>query len=279
MKRRSCRRRWKLCATASPISPPKGLLCASSQFLPAAGCRRHCADLATPVAGIARGTGQIFSPPRRAGPPGSRHVDCAASANWISTRRRSPPAVPDRCRGRDRADAAEDMVRQAQKMEAIGHLTGGVAHDFNNLLQIISANLDLAVAIGEAQSHPNWARRLQNAMGAVSRGSRLTGQLLAFARRQALDAALGRSGPRHPRHDRLLRRTLGEQIEVEAVIAGGLVEHAGRSHPGRKRHPQSRHQCARRHAGRRQADPGSRQRLSRRRLCRASMAKSRPASM
>ena len=67
----------------------------------------------------------------------------------------------------------------------------------------------------------------------------------------------------------LLRRTLGEQVEVEAVIAGGLWNTSGRSQPDRKRDPQSRHQCARRHAGWRQAHPGSGQRLSRRRLCRA----------
>ena len=163
---------------------------------------------------------------------------------------------------------AENMVRQSQKMEAIGHLTGGVAHDFNNLLQIISANLDLAVASGEARGNPKLGQRLQNAMGAVSRGSRLTGQLLAFARRQALDPRSVDLGRVIRDMTDLLRRTLGEQIEVEAVIARRLVEHPGRSHPGGKRHPQPRHQRPRRHARRRQADPGSRQRLSRRRLCR-----------
>ncbi|HEV2681430.1 MAG TPA: CHASE3 domain-containing protein, partial [Rhodanobacter sp.] len=80
---------------------------------------------------------------------------------------------------------AEATVRQAQKMEAVGHLTGGVAHDFNNLLQIISANLDLASA--DAKHDPKTAERLQNAISAVERGSRLTAQLLAFARRQALE--------------------------------------------------------------------------------------------
>ncbi|HEX4179132.1 MAG TPA: CHASE3 domain-containing protein, partial [Rhizomicrobium sp.] len=82
---------------------------------------------------------------------------------------------------------AEAMVRQSQKMEAIGHLTGGVAHDFNNLLQVISANLDLAVAGDTVKSDRRLKERLDNAVGAVARGSRLTGQLLAFARRQALE--------------------------------------------------------------------------------------------
>ncbi|MES2255670.1 MAG: response regulator [Pseudomonadota bacterium] len=117
---------------------------------------------------------------------------------------------------------AEGMVRQSQKMEAIGHLTGGVAHDFNNLLQIISANLDLAVASGEAKGNAVLGQRLQNAIGAVSRGSRLTGQLLAFARRQALQPRSVDLGRVIRDMTDMLRRTLGEQIEVEAVIAGGL---------------------------------------------------------
>ncbi len=117
---------------------------------------------------------------------------------------------------------AEGMVRQSQKMEAIGHLTGGVAHDFNNLLQIISANLDLAVASGEVRGNAVLGQRLQNAIGAVSRGSRLTGQLLAFARRQALEPRSVDLGRVIRDMTDMLRRTLGEQIEVEAVLAGGL---------------------------------------------------------
>lgn len=117
---------------------------------------------------------------------------------------------------------AEAMVRQAQKMEAIGHLTGGVAHDFNNLLQIVSANLDLAMSDGHVPRGSKLAQRLENAAGAVERGSRLTGQLLAFARRQALDPKTLDLGRTIRDMGDLLRRTLGEQIQVETVIAGGL---------------------------------------------------------
>jgi signal transduction histidine kinase/CheY-like chemotaxis protein len=117
---------------------------------------------------------------------------------------------------------AEAMVRQAQKMEAIGHLTGGVAHDFNNLLQIIGANLDLAAAAGRAASGPSLDERLQNAISAVARGSRLTGQLLAFARRQTLAPRSVDLGRLIRDISEMLRRTLGEHIEVETVVAGGL---------------------------------------------------------
>ncbi len=117
---------------------------------------------------------------------------------------------------------AESMVRQSQKMEAIGHLTGGVAHDFNNLLQIISANLDLVAASSTVLADPRLRERLQNAIGAVSRGSRLTGQLLAFARRQALAPRSVDLGRVIRDMSDMLRRTLGDNILVETVIAGGL---------------------------------------------------------
>jgi signal transduction histidine kinase/DNA-binding response OmpR family regulator len=117
---------------------------------------------------------------------------------------------------------AEGMVRQTQKMEAIGHLTGGVAHDFNNLLQIISANLDLAATGETARVDLRLAARLQNAIEAVTRGSRLTGQLLAFARRQALEPRSVDLGRVIRDMSDMLRRTLGENIQVETVIAGGL---------------------------------------------------------
>jgi signal transduction histidine kinase/DNA-binding response OmpR family regulator len=115
---------------------------------------------------------------------------------------------------------AESVARQAQKMEAIGHLTGGVAHDFNNLLQIVSANLDLAA--GTVQADPRLSGRLQNAIEAVTRGSRLTSQLLAFARRQALEPRSVDLGRVIRNMSDMLRRTLGENIQVETVIAGGL---------------------------------------------------------
>ncbi|MES2474106.1 MAG: response regulator, partial [Pseudomonadota bacterium] len=117
---------------------------------------------------------------------------------------------------------AESMVRQSQKMEAVGHLTGGVAHDFNNLLQIISANLDLAVAGSTAIGDARLRERLQNAIGAVAKGSRLTGQLLAFARRQALEPKSVDMGRVIRDMSDMLRRTLGENMQVETVIAGGL---------------------------------------------------------
>jgi signal transduction histidine kinase/CheY-like chemotaxis protein len=115
---------------------------------------------------------------------------------------------------------AEQSLRNAQKMESIGQLTGGMAHDFNNLLQIISANLDLLVKNeGDASKR---ATRLQSAVAAVERGARLTGQLLAFARRQALDPRSTNLGRAVQEMTDLLRRTLGERIEVEAMVAGGL---------------------------------------------------------
>jgi len=85
----------------------------------------------------------------------------------------------------DERQKAEAQLRQAQKMEAIGQLTGGIAHDFNNLLTAILGNLDLAMQ--KDVSEP-VGRLLNRAMQAADRGSRLTSQLLAFGRRQALAA-------------------------------------------------------------------------------------------
>ncbi len=110
--------------------------------------------------------------------------------------------------------------RQTQKMEAIGQLTGGIAHDFNNLLQIISANLDLSKGLNGADER--LAVRLNNAIAAVERGSRLTGQLLAFARRQPLEPRVVNLGRLVQDMTDMLRRTIGEQIEIESVAAGGL---------------------------------------------------------
>jgi signal transduction histidine kinase/DNA-binding NarL/FixJ family response regulator len=115
---------------------------------------------------------------------------------------------------------SEAALRQAQKMETIGQLTGGVAHDFNNLLQIIGASLDL---IGRDLEPDSRAKdRLQNAISAVERGARLTGQLLAFARRQALAPHVINLVRMLQDMTELLRRTLGERVELESVIGGSL---------------------------------------------------------
>ena len=116
---------------------------------------------------------------------------------------------------------AEAIVRQAQKMEAIGHLTGGVAHDFNNLLQTIGGNLDL-LARAVPPDDRAAAARLAGALDGVARGARLTGQLLAFARRQPLSPRVVNLGRVVRGLGDLLARTLGEPVEVETVVAGGL---------------------------------------------------------
>jgi signal transduction histidine kinase/CheY-like chemotaxis protein len=115
---------------------------------------------------------------------------------------------------------SEAALRQVQKMETIGQLTGGVAHDFNNLLQIIGANLDLMGRDLEPDSRAK--DRLQNAISAVERGARLTGQLLAFARRQALAPRVVNLVRMLQEMTDLLRRTLGGRVELESVVGGGV---------------------------------------------------------
>lgn len=114
----------------------------------------------------------------------------------------------------------EQALHQAQKLESLGKLTGGVAHDFNNILQIIGGNLDLL----KEQFHgtPAVRDRLDMAAAGVERGAKLASQLLAFARKQPLNP-LPTNLIRIVREmDGLLRRALGEAIEIETVIGGGL---------------------------------------------------------
>ncbi|WP_307137413.1 CHASE3 domain-containing protein [Pseudoroseomonas cervicalis] len=123
------------------------------------------------------------------------------------------------CHDITRRAEAEATLRQAQKMEAVGQLTGGVAHDFNNLLQVVTANLDL---LGRELGPDHAGRRyLGHAVSGVARGARLTAQLLAFARRQPLDPRVVNPGRLVQDMAELLRRTLGERIAVEAVISAG----------------------------------------------------------
>src|ERR1700682_2063350 len=83
--------------------------------------------------------------------------------------------------------AAEEQLRQAQKMEAVGQLTGGIAHDFNNMLTVITGTIEiLAEAV---KQHPNLSTIARMISDAADRGARLTSSLLAFARKQPLQPA------------------------------------------------------------------------------------------
>src|SRR5258705_6120681 len=114
-------------------------------------------------------------------------------------------------------EANEAQVRQAQKVAAIGQLTGGVAHDFNNILTVITGTIEILE--DAVKDRPHLAQITNLISGAAARGAELTKHLLAFSRRQPLQ-------PRNTNVNawvidaaRLLRPTLAEQIEIESMLA------------------------------------------------------------
>jgi nitrogen-specific signal transduction histidine kinase/CheY-like chemotaxis protein len=118
--------------------------------------------------------------------------------------------------------SAEEALRQSQKMEAVGQLTGGLAHDFNNILTGIVGSLDLLqTRIGQGRV-AEAARYIKSAMTSANRAAALTHRLLAFARRQPLDPKPLDVNRLIGSMEELLRRSIGERIAVELVAAGGL---------------------------------------------------------
>ena len=117
---------------------------------------------------------------------------------------------------------AEEALRQAQKMEAVGHLTGGLAHDFNNILQGITGALD-RVQHRIAMGRPAEADRfLKAALESANRAAALTHRLLAFSRRQTLDPRPLDANRLIAGMEDMVRRTMGPAIAVEVVGAAGL---------------------------------------------------------
>ncbi len=115
---------------------------------------------------------------------------------------------------------AEQQLRKAQKMEAVGQLTGGVAHDFNNLLTVILGNADMLVE--ELSGNENLRGVAEMIQSAAERGADLTHRLLAFSRRQPLAPVIVDANQLVSGLEGLLRRTLHESIDLELVRGAGL---------------------------------------------------------
>ncbi|MEE8334241.1 MAG: ATP-binding protein, partial [Alphaproteobacteria bacterium] len=114
---------------------------------------------------------------------------------------------------------AEEQLRQAQKMEVVGQLTGGVAHDFNNLLTVVQGNLEMmAVQLKQA----DMVRLAETALKAAKRGSQLTQRLLAFSRKQTLEPKVIQLDRLIADMSELMRRTLRETVEIEVTTASDL---------------------------------------------------------
>ena len=185
--------------------------------------------------------------------PGMSTKTASRDADMHGSHGRSPSALFLRVPRPHRKHAAEAQLRQSQKMEAVGQLTGGVAHDFNNILTVITGTIEiLAKASPTSRSSPPIAKLIDEA---AERGAELTQQLLAFARRQPLQPReidvndAGRSRP-----PSCCARRSASRSRSNRVLADGRLAGPGRSRPARDRAPQPRAQRARRHAGRRQAD-------------------------
>ena len=156
---------------------------------------------------------------------GFKPEDAPSKTFWVEARvERTPgtrkPVLSGICQDITDRESKDAQLRQAQKMEVVGQLTGGLAHDFNNLLAIIVGNLDL---LQEEFTNDSDARELtDDALAAAVRGGELTRQLLAFSRRQALSPQRVDPNRLVTEMASLWRRTLTEAIAVQVHLADGV---------------------------------------------------------
>jgi signal transduction histidine kinase len=137
----------------------------------------------------------------------------------IARRQRDAAFVSLR-RSQEQLEASQSALQQAQKMEAIGQLTGGVAHDFNNVLQIVGGNLQLLKLVGDLNEAGR--ARVDMALAGVERGAKLSSHLLAFARRQPLQEVVVNPGHLLREMDDMMRRVLGPRARVVTEIDHSL---------------------------------------------------------
>ena len=137
-----------------------------------------------------------------------------ATRNWRDTAALLQSEMAERQR-------VEEQLRQAQKMEAIGRLTGGVAHDFNNLLTIVIGSLDM-LARRMTDADPRHRDLVRNAIDGATRAAALTARLLAFSRQHPLDPKPIDANALVGGMSNLMQRSLGETVAMEVVLAGGL---------------------------------------------------------
>lgn len=140
-----------------------------------------------------------------------------ADRRWV---RGSIVDISERKRAADERERLSKQLTQAQKMQAIGQLTGGVAHDFNNLLTVILGALSMIR--DDSEDAGEVRAQADQAMAAADRAATLTQQLLAFARRQPLRRQTVNVNRLLADTESLLRRALGEAVEIETVLGGGL---------------------------------------------------------
>lgn len=131
--------------------------------------------------------------------------------------------ITERVENQRKLKETETQLAASQKLEAVGQLSGGIAHDFNNLLMIVLGNLETIERAGrQLGSNPTLERAVKNARRGAERATALTSRLLAFSRRQALDPKPLNVNSFVTGTAEFLQRTLGEQVELEAVGSAGL---------------------------------------------------------
>ena len=160
---------------------------------------------------------------------GGNIVEWFGAASDITDRKRAEAALRDLNENLEQRVAheisarekTESALRQSQKMEAIGQLTGGLAHDFNNLLTAISGSMSL-IERRLSDGRSGAERYIRAAQDAARRAATLTQRLLAFSRQQTLDPKPTDANKLIAGMEELIRRTVGPNVEVEVVGAGGL---------------------------------------------------------